>query len=201
MGQLLDNMTLKGHRHVVFLPLTRSALVQYCVGAIVSRLGRKVYEPNCPDRLLSDLLVLQQLNLLNDVLLTQQIFTLIRQRKSFNLRTLSTYIISIDLIEELAHIWNSQQEDNFELTSSPTNGASGAPASISSSGGAQTRRIGTRGADKGAKDEFKAITRQQIARCNENVITLLANFISQEHIMLAQHIFGMAQPVETIVIK
>ncbi|KAH8315873.1 hypothetical protein KR067_013153 [Drosophila pandora] len=201
VGQLLDNMTLKGHRHVVFLALTRSALVQYCVGAIVSRLGRKVYEPNCPDRLLSDLLVLQQLNLLNDVLLTQQIFTLIRQRKSFNLRTLSTYIISIDLIEELAHIWNSQQEDNFELTSSPTNGASGAPAPISSSGGAQTRRIGTRGADKGAKDEFKAITRQQIARCNENVITLLANFISQEHIMLAQHIFGMAQPVETIVIK
>ncbi|KAH8350013.1 hypothetical protein KR084_011475 [Drosophila pseudotakahashii] len=190
-GQLLENMSLKGHRHMVFLPLTRSALVQYCVGAIISRLSRKVYEPNCPDRLLGDLLVLQQLNLLNDVLLTQQIFSLIKQRKSFNLRTLSTYIIAIDLIEELSHIWNSQLEDNFELTSSPI--SSGTPK--------ENRRIGTRGADKGARDEFKAITRQQIARCNENVITLLANFISQEHLMLAQHIFGISQPVETIVIK
>jgi len=192
-------MSLKGHRHMVFLPLTRSALVQYCVGAIISRLSRKVYEPNCPDRLLGDLLVLQQLNLLNDVLLTQQIFNLIKQRKSFNLRILSTYIIAIDLIEELSHIWNSQQEDNFELTSSPI--SSGTPTATSGAGSSQTRRIGTRGADKGARDEFKAITRQQIARCNENVITLLANFISQEHLMLAQHIFGISQPVETIVIK
>lgn len=174
------------------------------MGAIVSRLSRKVYEPNCPDRLLGDLLVLQQLNLLNDVLLTQQIFNVIKQRKSFNLRILSTYIIAVDLIEELSHIWNSQQEDNFELISSPpTSGSSGAPtATTGGASGAQTRRIGTRGADKGARDEFKAITRQQIARCNENVITLLANFISQEHLMLAQHIFGISQPVvETIVIK
>ncbi|KAH8355767.1 hypothetical protein KR200_000931 [Drosophila serrata] len=202
-GQLLDNMSLKGHRHMVFLPLTRSALVQYCVGAIISRLSRKVYEPGCPDRLISDLLVLQQLNLLNDVLLTQQIFSVIKQRKSFNLRTLSTYIIAIDVIEELSYIWNSQQEDNFELTSSPpTSGSSGAPtATTAGASGGQTRRIGTRGADKGARDEFKSITRQQIARCNENVITLLANFISQEHLMLAQHIFGISQPVETIVIK
>ncbi|KAH8303842.1 hypothetical protein KR018_011622 [Drosophila ironensis] len=198
VGQLLDNMTLKGHRHMVFLPLTRTALVQYCVGAVVSRLSRKVYEPNCSDRLLSDLLVLQQLNLLNDVLLTQQIFSMIKQRKSFTLRTLSTYIIAIDLIEELTHIWNSQQEDNFELTGSPTNGAGGGPPAQAS---ASTRRIGTRGADKGARDEFRAITRQQIGRCNENMITLLANFISQEHLMLAQHIFGMVEPVETIVIK
>ncbi|EDW50363.1 integrator complex subunit 10 isoform X1 [Drosophila sechellia] len=198
-GQLLENMSLKGHRHMVFLPLTRSALVQYCVGAIISRLSRKVLEPNCPDRLLGDILVLQQLNLLNDVLLTQQIFNLIKQRKSFNLRTLSTYIINIDLLEELSHIWNSQQEDNFELTSSPI--SSGTPTATTVAGGSQSRRIGTRGADKGARDEFRAITRQQIARCNENVITLLANFINQEHLMLAQHIFGISQPVETIVIK
>ncbi|XP_017137017.1 integrator complex subunit 10 [Drosophila miranda] len=196
-GHLLENMTLKGHRHMVFLPLTRAALVQYCTGAIISRISRQVYEPNCSDRLLGDLLVLQQLNLLNDLRLTQQIFSVIKQRKSFNLRILSTYIIGIDLIEELSHIWNSQVEDsNFELTGSPTGVSSGGPASA----GAPARRIGTRGADKGARDEFKTITRQQIARCNENIITVLANFITQEQLMLAQHIFGI-QPVETIEIK
>jgi len=85
------------------------------------------------------------------------------------------------------------------LTSSPN--SSGTPTATTVAGGSQSRRIGTRGADKGARDEFRAITRQQIARCNENVITLLANFINQEHLMLAQHIFGISQPVETIVIK
>ncbi|XP_022218115.1 integrator complex subunit 10 isoform X2 [Drosophila obscura] len=152
-GHLLENMTLKGHRHMVFLPLTRAALVQYCTGAIVSRISRQVFEPNCSDRLLGDLLVLQQLNLLNDTRLTQQIFSVIKQRVS-----------------------------------------SGGTASV------PPRRIGTRGADKGARDEFKTITRQQIARCNENIITLLANFITQEQLMLAQHIFGIP-PVETIEIK
>ncbi|XP_030386142.1 integrator complex subunit 10 [Scaptodrosophila lebanonensis] len=190
-GQLLENVTLKGHRHMIFLPLTRSALVQYCTRAIVNTLSRKLYEPNCSDRLLGDLLVLLQLNLVSDIQLKQQIFSLIKQRKSFNLRTLSTYIIAAEMIEELAYIWHTQQDDaNFELTGSPNSG--GATATVPT-----PRRIGTRGADKGARDEFRALIRQQIARSNENVTTLVANFISQEHLTLAQHIFGM----ETIVIK
>ncbi|XP_068142843.1 integrator complex subunit 10 [Drosophila tropicalis] len=231
-GQQLDNMTLKGHRHMIFLPLTRSALVQYCTRAIISRISRKLFEPPCSDRLLGDLLVLLQINLLDDVPLTQQIFNLINQRKTFNLRTLSNYIITIDIMEELNFMWNAQQdESNFELTGSPTeaanananatavvvaaagNGGSPVVAAASPSGGAtplivggvpaQPRRIGTRGADKGARDEFKALIRQQIARCNENVITLLANFINQEQVTLGQYIFGIPQPppIETIVIK
>lgn len=186
---------------MIFLPLTKIALIQYCTRAIVSRLSRMLFEPNCSDRLLGDLLALLQLSADKDVLLKQHIFNLITQRKSFNLHTLSNYIIATDIIEELAFIWNSQQQDdaNFELTGSPTSG--GGPSGISAGGAAQPRRIGTRGADKGARDEFKSLIRQQIARCNENVPTLVANFITNEHLTIAQHIFGMAPPVETIVIK
>ncbi|KAL7732860.1 hypothetical protein ACLKA6_005988 [Drosophila palustris] len=202
-GQLLENISLKSHRHMIFLPLTKIALIQYCTRAIVSRLSRTLFEPNCSDRLLGDLLALLQLSADKDVLLKQHIFNLITQRKSFNLHTLSNYIIATDIIEELAFIWNSQQQDdaNFELTGSPTSG--GGLGSTSAAGAAQPRRIGTRGADKGARDEFKSLIRQQIARCNENVPTLVANFITQEHLTLAQHIFGMAPApvVETIVIK
>lgn len=191
---------------MIFLPLTKYALIQYCTRAIVSRLSRMLLEPNCSDRLLGDLLALLQLSSDKDVLLKQHIFNLITQRKSFNLHILSNYIIATDVIEELAYIWNSQQQDDaavFELTGSPTAGA-GAPAAGNTiaPGTAQPRRIGTRGADKGARDEFKSLIRQQIARCNENVPTLVANFITQEHLTLAQHIFGITPPVvETIVIK
>ncbi|KAH8397528.1 hypothetical protein KR222_008952 [Zaprionus bogoriensis] len=212
-GQLLENISLKSHhRHMIFLPLTKIALIQYCTRAIVSRLSRLLLEPNCSDRLLGDLLALLQLSCDKDVLLKQHIFNLITQRKSFNLHILSNYIIATDVIEELAYIWNSQQQDdaNFELTGSPTGGGGGAGGAAAGGVGgtaagstAQPRRIGTRGADKGARDEFKSLIRQQIARCNEHVPTLVANFITQEHLTLAQHIFGIMPPqlVETIVIK
>ncbi|ALC43899.1 IntS10 [Drosophila busckii] len=200
-GTLLENVSLKGHRHMIFLPLTKNALVQYCTCALISRLSRLLFEPSsCTDRLLADLLTLLQLNQVDDdVVLKQHIFQLITQRKSFNLHVLSNYIIATDIIEELAFIWNSQQQDEagFELTGSPPN----ATVVGTTTGPAQPRRIGTRGADKGARDEFKSIIRQQIARCNDNVPTLIANFVTQEHLVLAQHIFGMAPPVETIVIK
>lgn len=189
---------------MIFLPLTKIALIQYCTRAITSRLSRMLFEPNCSDRLLADLLALLQLSPDKDVLLKQHIFNLITQRKSFNLHILSNYIIATDIIEELAFIWNSQQQDdaNFELTGSPTgSSSSGAPGATNAAGAAQPRRIGTRGADKGARDEFKSLIRQQIARCNENVPNLVANFITQEQLTLAQHIFGIAPPVETIVIK
>lgn len=188
---------------MIFLPLTKFALIQYCTRAILSRLSRMLLEPNCSDRLLGDLLALLQLSSDKDVLLKQHIFNLITQRKSFNLHILSNYIIATDIIEELAYIWNSQQQDDaaFELTGSPTAGT-GSASSTAAPGTAQPRRIGTRGADKGARDEFKSLIRQQIARCNENVPALVANFITQEHLTLAQHIFGIAPPVvETIVIK
>lgn len=40
-----------------------------------------------------------------------------------------------------------------------------------------TRRIGTRGADKGVKEDFKQIIRQQILRSNEDIVELIIQFI------------------------
>lgn len=42
------------------------------------------------------------------------------------------------------------------------------------------RRIGTRGADKGVKEEIKQCIKRQIARSNENLDILLENFITLE---------------------
>lgn len=35
-GQLLDHLTLQMPRHMLFIPLTQKALVQYCTGALIS---------------------------------------------------------------------------------------------------------------------------------------------------------------------
>lgn len=48
------------------------------------------------------------------------------------------------------------------------------------------RRIGTRGADKGAKEEIKQIIRRQVARSNENVSELLIRFLTHERELIFQ---------------
>lgn len=53
-------------------------------------------------------------------------------------------------------------------------------------GNCRQRRIGTRGADKGAKEEIKQAIRRQIARSNESVDELLVKFITQERSQILQ---------------
>lgn len=52
-----------------------------------------------------------------------------------------------------------------------------------------TRRIGTRGADKGVKDDFKHLLKQQIARSSDDIESLIIQFFTQEHAGLVKNIF------------
>lgn len=42
------------------------------------------------------------------------------------------------------------------------------------------RRIGTRGSDRGIKDEFRQMIRKQMARSNEDIDSLIIRFITHE---------------------
>ncbi|XP_017484051.1 PREDICTED: uncharacterized protein LOC108372795 [Rhagoletis zephyria] len=177
-GHILEHLTLKVPRHMIFIPLTQKALVQYCTKAIVNTLSRKLYEPNCPDEILGDLLVLLQLEYPRETLMAEQIFALITSRRSFSYRLFTTYIVTIDFVEEFMHIWNSHDED-FAFDLSPTQA------------GSSVCRIGTRGTDKGSRDDFRLIIKQQITRANEAPTALIANFIAQEHMQLMRNMFGV----------
>uniref|UniRef100_A0A034VTD5 Integrator complex subunit 10 n=1 Tax=Bactrocera dorsalis TaxID=27457 RepID=A0A034VTD5_BACDO len=178
-GHILEHLTLKVPRHMIFIPLTQKALIQYCTKAIINTLSRKLYEPNCPDQILGDLLVLLQLEYPRETLMAEQIFTLITSRRAFAYRLFTTYIITIDFIEEFLHIWHAHNEDfAFDLSPAQT--------------GTSVCRVGTRGADKGAREDFRIIIKQQILRANEVLTTLMANFIQQEHMQLARNMFGVA---------
>lgn len=135
-GSFLKNLT--HDRSLLFLPLTRYAIVQYCTRVIINFLKRKALLKETPgtkgaidDFQLGSLLVLLQLEFYDSIPIIEHIFDIIRM-KGLEFPLFSSYIINIDMIEEFMNIHRSA-EVKLKLFSSavtPTN---------------QQRRIGTRG--------------------------------------------------------
>lgn len=103
------------------------------------------------------------------------IFDRIRLKQSFSFPDFSTYIICPDFLEEFMYLYTNENKIQLELNMPTTT--------------TLTRRIGTRGSDRGIKDEFKQLIRKQMARSNEDVETLIIQFITQERSSLMQLIF------------
>ncbi|ERL85498.1 hypothetical protein D910_02917, partial [Dendroctonus ponderosae] len=87
------------------------------------------------------------------------------------LRCIKSYIINVDIMEELTYLWTPQGgQVNLEIL--PNLGSQ--------------RRIGTRGADKGAKVELKQAIKRQVARSNEKLDDLLISFLQSERALIMQ---------------
>lgn len=121
------------------------------------------------------MLVLIQLNYPAEIKTAEFVFDRIRSKQSFSFTDFSTYIICSDFLQEFMYLYKNESKIQLELNT-PT-------------ASSLTRRIGTRGADKGIKDEFKQLIRKQIARSNEDVDSLILQFITQERNLLMQLIF------------
>lgn len=177
-GNYVKNMTttIPG-RNLVLLPMTKRAIVQYCVQIIINGLKHRIFQQDaiCTNNLLGNLLVLLQLefSMGSHECLMETIFDIIRQRRSFCYLSFPKYIINIEIIEEFMAMYTTgdvklEFASNFKSSQ---------------------RRIGTRGAEKADGNDFKHIITQQVLRCNEDIVNLIILFIQQEHIPLVQCIF------------
>ncbi|XP_060800939.1 integrator complex subunit 10 [Amyelois transitella] len=153
------------HRHLHFLPLTKVAVMHYfCTLLIRILLGTG----NTSDLIYGHILVLTQLGWPQEEPIFIQIMELIRQKGVFHYHLFSAYIIHIDILEELTYIWN-EQGSNVVLDILPN-----------SQQHLGQRRIGTRGADKGVKEDFKQAMKAQVLRSNESILNLMIQFITSE---------------------
>uniref|UniRef100_A0A336LXP2 Integrator complex subunit 10 n=1 Tax=Culicoides sonorensis TaxID=179676 RepID=A0A336LXP2_CULSO len=170
---LPNNILTHSKRQLLLLPLTKKAVLQYCTKAIVTCLKQKVLsDSNASNLILGNLLVLCQLDWPNEIAVAELIFEIIKKRRAFSYHLFPKYIINIDLIEEFMHLWYPG-EVKLEFTIAQ-------PSS---------RRIGTRGSDKGVKEDFMQIIRQQISRANEDIDEIVIQFLQQEHVKLVQTLF------------
>lgn len=174
-GSFLKNLALD--RSLLFLPLTRNAIVQYCTRIIISSLKRRAFKDptKVDDYQLGCLLVLLQLEFYDNIPLVEHIFEMIRV-KGLDFPLFHSFIINIDMVEEFMNLWRAH-EVILRLSSSAS-----APTS--------QRRIGTRGADKNVKEDFKQIIKQQVLRSNEDVVGLVIQFIEQEQMNLLQNLIS-----------
>lgn len=192
---MLTSTAPSAGRHLVLLPLSRRAIVQYCTKILVRELRYKLFATagdaatianasavRCSDALLGNLLVLLQLDWPAEHALAEHVFAVIAARGAFVYQPFGEYMICVDFVEQFMAMWYPHGGD-VQLTLGPP-----ASALQTSPGGGQ-RRIGTRGADKGVRDDFKLMIRQQIARCGEPVDACVERFLVAEQVQLLQNLY------------
>lgn len=165
-GVLEPELIVDGkHRHLHFLSLTKVAIVHYFCTLLIRIL---LNSENKSDLTYGHMLVLMQLGWPQEEAIFLQILDFIRQKGVYHYHLFTTYIIHLDILEELSYIWN-EQGTNIILDILPN-----------SQQHLGQRRIGTRGADKGVKEDFKQAMKAQVARSNESILNLIIQFITSE---------------------
>ncbi|RZB38920.1 Glyco transf 22 domain containing protein [Asbolus verrucosus] len=157
VGALSNNLIVGGsQRHLHYLPLTYTAVLQYFVKILLRCIKENMAKHNYSELAIGHILTLVQLDWPLEEEFVPPLMEQIQQHGSFNYVLFQNYIINVDILEEITYLWTNQG-GQITLDIIPHMGQ---------------RRIGTRGADKGAKEEIKQIIKRQVARSNENLASV-----------------------------
>jgi len=156
------------NRHLRFIAYDQSSVLGYCCKLLTSLLQEGV---SAGDMALGHVLVLVQCDWpsLRDLLYLTLHRIKIKQGLVYPL--FCQYVINIDILEELTFL------------STPRGGGLVLDISPGSRGGA---RPGTRGANRGEKEDFKLAMQRQAARSHEDVHKLIVEFITKNTDLILQ---------------
>ncbi|XP_028043164.1 integrator complex subunit 10 [Bombyx mandarina] len=171
-GMLEAELIIGGkQRHLHFLPLTKLAIMHYICTLLIRIL---LNTGSSSDLIYGHIMVLMQLGWPQEESIFIHILEYIRQKGIFHYHLFASYIIHIDILEEICFMWN-EQGNNIVLDILPN-----------SQQHVGQRRIGTRGADKGVKEDFKQALKAQVTRSNESTLNLIIQFITSERSFFLQ---------------
>lgn len=183
-------------RHLLLLPFTKRAIIQYCCKILINALKIRILaDPkSCSDTELGNLLVLLQVDWPEEQPLAEFICDCISVRGHFTYLQFGHYIVCPDLIEQFMSMWCGDVHLEFIVPPQMSCGGGGSgggsavtttATSAAASAAAASRRIGTRGADKGVKDDFKQFMKQQILK-GFDVEMIVQRFVQAERGQLLQ---------------
>ncbi|XP_053986860.1 integrator complex subunit 10 isoform X2 [Hylaeus anthracinus] len=168
-GKISHNLTVPCARHLHYLTIARFPVVQYCCRLLLSAIKENFSLPGgVGDLAIGHALVLMQIDWPQEASTLSTITERIINRGSFTYPLFQAYIICVDILEELTYLW--------------TEHGGGVSLDIATASGVlQIRRITTRGADKGVREEVKQAMRRQAARDGIDPLDeLLQKFIINE---------------------
>ncbi|XP_015607982.1 integrator complex subunit 10 isoform X2 [Cephus cinctus] len=168
-GKLSKILTVSATRHLHYLPLARYPILQYCCRLLLAAIKENFSLPgSAADLALGHALVLMQMDWPQEGNTLCTITERIISRGAFSYPLFQAYIICVDILEELTYLW--------------TEHGGGVSLDIATGSGLlQNRRITTRGADKGVREEVKQAMRRQAARDGVDPIDeLIQRFILNE---------------------
>ncbi|OXU21816.1 hypothetical protein TSAR_001848 [Trichomalopsis sarcophagae] len=168
-GKVSNNLTVPAIRHLHYLPLTRFTVLQYCCRLLLTAIKESFSWPGGGgDLAIGNALVLLQIDWPQEAGMMSIITQKIMSRRCFSYPLFQAYIICVDILEELTYLW--------------TDHGGGILLDIAvNTGILQNRRISTRGADKGVREEVKQTMRRQAARDGVDALDeLLQRFILNE---------------------
>ncbi|XP_015126933.1 integrator complex subunit 10 [Diachasma alloeum] len=168
-GKLSNNLNAPATRHLHYLALAALPILQYCCRLLLNGLKSKLtISTDTGDWVTGNSLVLMQMDWPQEANLLPIISERIRMHEAFRYPLFTSYIICIDILEELTYLW--------------TEGGGGVSLDIAiGSEVLQGRRITTRGADKGVREEVRQAMRRQAARQDVDPVNeLIQRFIINE---------------------
>ncbi|KAL0128271.1 hypothetical protein PUN28_003497 [Cardiocondyla obscurior] len=169
LGKISHNLTVPSSRHLHYLTLARFPILQYCCRLLLLAIKENFsLSGNIGDLAIGHALVLMQIDWPQEASILTTITERILNRGSFTYPLFQGYVICVDILEELTYLW--------------TEHGGGVSLDITAGAGIiQNRRITTRGADKGVREELKQAMRRQAARDGvEPLDELLQKFIINE---------------------
>lgn len=168
-GKVSNNLTVPSIRHLHYLTIARLPILQYCCRLLLVAIKENFSLPGAVgDLAIGHALVLMQIDWPQEASTLCTITERILNRSAFSYPLFQAYIIGVDILEELTYLW--------------TEHGGGVSLDISNNSGVpQNRRITTRGADKGVREEVKLAMRRQAARDGIDPLDeLLQRFIVNE---------------------
>jgi len=162
-------------RHLRFLPLTKAGVLTYVCKLLTCLLQEKALQHNTGgDLAMGHIITVLQYNWPDHRELFHMMLHRIRKKETFSYPLFSQYVVNIDILEEMMYL-ASDQGGGLNLDILPGGG--------SGLGGA---RPGTRGANRGEKEDFRQTMRRQANRSQEPIDRIIIDFLTNHTDLILQ---------------
>ena len=153
-------------RHCRLIPLSKSSVLTYCCHLLISTLQEKALLPGAGgDQAMGHCITLLQYNWPHTRELFYHLLNRVKRQEGLTYPLFCKYVINIEVLEEIMFLGGS------------------VPMDILPGGGA---RLGTRGANRGEREDFKAAMRRQAARSHEPIERVIVEFLTTETNLILQ---------------